>query len=344
MSLNVRLSTPADAGAWDRFVLAHQHGSPFHMQAWRRSIGQVFGYESCSLLAESAGELRGVLPLFHVRNPLMGRVLLSSPFAVYGGILAADEAAQAALGDAARQLARDENVEYAEFRNAWDQQCSGLPPLRRYATFTQQLASTEQEILDAIPRKTRAMVRKALKFNFSSRSTRDLSRFFDLYSRNLRRLGTPCFPFAHFRALLDNFGEAAGVREILLDGRAVAAVLTFYFRDQILPYYGASDPAFNAYAPNNFMYFELMRDGARAGFRTFDFGRSKLEESGSFDFKAHWGMQMRELPYEILLVRRREMPDYSPNNPRFQAAIRFWQHVPLPLTRLIGPWLVKLVP
>jgi lipid II:glycine glycyltransferase (peptidoglycan interpeptide bridge formation enzyme) len=142
---------------------------------------------------------------------------------------------------------------------------------------------------------------------------------------------------------LRNFGSEADIREVWLGGKVVAAVMTFYYGDQMLPYYGASDPAYNEYAPNNYMYFEMMRWGGQNGYTRFDFGRSK-KESGSFDFKAHWGMEIRELPYEMLLVKRKTRPDFTPKNPGFQKAIHLWQKVPLSLTRAVGPLLIRLVP
>ena len=223
------------------------------------------------------------------------------------------------------------------------EQCAGFAGVSRYVSFLQEIGPDEEAILTAIPRKTRYMVRKALKHPFSMEPVTDPAAFIDLYTRNLRRLGTPSFPTRHFHALLRNFGKSADVREVRLNGKVVSAVLTFYFRDCILPYYGASDPDYNEYAPNNYMYFELMRWGGQNGYRRFDFGRSK-KESGSFDFKTHWGMETHELPYEMLLVRRKQLPDFTPKNPKFQQAIRLWQKAPLPLTRAIGPLLIRLVP
>ena len=46
---------------------------------------------------------------------------------------------------------------------------------------------------------------------------------------------------------------------------------------------------------------------------------------------------MRELPYELILVNRKELPNFSPANPKFSLAIRAWQKVPLPITRVLGP-------
>ena len=344
MPIQVRPCAASDHIAWDQFVRAHPHGSPFHLQAWRKAIERTFGYRSCYLIAERGDQVCGLLPLFLVSNPLMGRVLLSSPFAVYGGALCDGEEARQALRGAVAEQGRRERVDYVELRNAWEEQCLGFERVRRYVTFTQELAGTEDTLLEGIPRKTRAAVRKSLKFEFKPQPTRDFGPFARLYLANLRRLGTPAFPLRHFANLLEEFGAEADVREMRLDGQLAAAVFTFYFRGQVMPYYGASDPAFHAQQPNNYMYWELMRWGLANGFRLFDFGRSKMQESGSFDFKAHWGMAMRELPYEVLLVRRRELPNFSPNNPKFELFLKVWQRLPLAVTNALGPFLLKLVP
>jgi len=343
MPLIVRPWSLDDPPGWDRFVLQHPHGSPFHLTAWKHSMERTFHYEPRYLAAVEGETVRGVLPLFLVRNLLIGKALISSPFAVYGGILAADEEAHRALAAEAAALARSVGAGYLELRNAWPQQCAGFAPVARYVTFVQRVGGDEAALLEAIPRKTRYMVRKALRHSFSTRQTRDPAAFEDLYTRNLRRLGTPCFPRRHFTTLLEAFGQDIDIREVLLEGRVVAAVMSFYFRDQVLPYYGAADPRYNEFAPSNYMYFDLMRWAGSHGYTTYDFGRSK-KETGAVDFKAHWGMEQRDLPYEVLLVGTKELPNYSPKNPRFQGAIKIWQKMPLPLTRALGPFLIRLVP
>lgn len=343
--VTIRLFEAGDEFRWDDFVHRHPHGSPFHLIAWKNSIEETFGYRPFYLIALEADQLRGVLPLFLVENLLVRRALISSPFAVYGGVLADSQAVRETLHDYLQELGESLLIEYVELRNAYPEQCLGFANVSRYVTYTQAIGPDDKNLLDAIPRKTRAAVRKALKEEFSVRTqTSDFAAFEDLHSKNLRRLGTPSFPRKHFARLLENFQDKVNIREIVLQGRVVAAVLSFYFRDQVLPYYGASDPAFNAAAPNNYMYYDLMRWGAQNGYRLFDFGRSKKEGSGSRDFKAHWGMVERELPYEILLVKRKRLPDYSPNNPRFNLAIRVWQRLPLAVTRWLGPHFVRLVP
>ena len=345
MPLRVQEIVPAEYFKWDQFVSDHAQGTPFHLLAWRRTIEHVFpSYRPIYLAAFEGERIQAVLPLFAVKNILIGKALISSPFAVYGGILAASDEAKAALRDHVADLGRSMGVQYVELRNRYPEQLVGFESVSRYVTFTQDVGPDEEKILESIPRKVRYMVRKSLKHPFTTRVTTDPAAFEDLYTANLRRLGTPAFPRQHFTSLLENYRDRCNIREVILEGKVIAAVLTFYFRNQVLPYYAASDPAFNEYAPNNYMYFDQMRWAGQNGYNLFDFGRSKKVLSGSFDFKAHWGMKMEDLPYEMLLVRRKELPNFSPNNPKFQWAIGMWQRMPLPVTRIVGPWFLRLVP
>jgi FemAB-related protein (PEP-CTERM system-associated) len=332
-----------DCAAWDNFVRNHPHGTPFHLTAWMRFLISTYGYKPVYLLSEQEGQITGVLPLFLIRNFLIGKALISVPFAVYGGILADSDEARQVLAEAVANLGREHGVQHVELRNGHESQQVGFSKLDRYVSFRQGLEKTEDEILTEIPRKTRRMVRKALKCDYETHTTRELATFFDLYSANLRRLGTPCFPRSHFDNLLEQFGDMIDLREMHLEGKTVAAVLTFLFNGEVHPYYGASDPAFNASAPNNYMYFDLMRWGAANSYRRFDFGRSK-KGAGSRDFKAHWGMEEVELPYEMLLVKGKSLPNMSPNNPKFKIFIKLWQKIPLSVTRVLGPMVIRLLP
>ncbi len=341
----VRSPQESDWPAWDEFVLGHELGTPFHLTAWRRTIESTFGYRPYYLMASEGTRISGVLPLFLVKNVILGRVLISSPFAVYGGVLADSEEAKTALRREVESLAVSLGVEYVELRNAWPEQRLGFHFVTRYVTFTQEIGPDGEKILAGIPRKVRYMVRKSLQSGFSMKQERtDITAFERLYSRSLRRLGTPAFPRGYFHRLLQEFRGSVDIREVSREGEVTAAVLSFYFRDQVLPYYGASDPRCHSAAPNNFMYYELMRWGGENGYRVFDFGRSKLGAAGSYDFKAHWGMNERILPYEMLLVKRKKLPDFSPLNPTFKLPIRVWSMLPLWLTRVLGPHLLRLFP
>jgi FemAB-related protein (PEP-CTERM system-associated) len=340
----VRPYAEHDRERWNRFAMEHPHASPFHLTAWQETIRDSFAYQPVYLLAEEGDAIQGILPLFLVRNRIIGKALISSPFAVYGGILANSREAREALYLRALEMGESLGVDYIEFRNAWPEQCVGRPNVDRYATFGRELQSGGEALLEELPKKTRNVIRKSLKQPFTVRyGVTDPARFDALHARNMRRLGTPCFPREYFARLLENFGSMADIREVWLDRQLMAVSLNFFFRGEMHTYYAAADTRFNSMSPNTFMYFDHLCWAARNGLQRFDFGRSK-KGTGPFEFKRHWNTVMRELPYEIVLVRRKELPNFSPANPRFELAIRLWQRLPLFLTRILGPRLIRLFP
>ncbi len=331
--------------AWDTYVAGHPLGTPFHLTAWKRVIEETFHYSPRYLAAaDDAGAIHGVLPLFAIDGFLTGRVLISSPFAVYGGILASSPEAHQLLSAELRRLAINDQVQYADLRNAWPEQASALPQIDRYVTFTLPVKPcSDDELLASLPKKTRNMVRKAQRTAYSTRQAASIGEFYRLLSLNYRRLGTPVFPAAFFERILQYFRPLADLREIVCDGRVAAAALNFTFRGSMHTYYAASDQSMLDQAPNHYMYFDFLRSAASAGCTEFDFGRSK-KDTGTFEFKRHWGALCRELPYEILLVQRKDLPNFSPKNPKFDLAIKAWQRLPLSVTNLLGPRLIGLFP
>lgn len=345
MSIQIQRLQPAAAPAWDSYVSKHPHGSPFHLTAWGRTLESVFRFRPENLVATGpGGAITGVLPLYEVDNFMTGRVLISSPFAVYGGILADSDEVRDAIAREARRIGEERNVQYIELRNTDPSQVTGATPVDRYVTFTQDVKPmTDEELLATVHKKTRNMVRKALKSPFSTRMTESLDTFYALMCNNYRRLGTPIFPRSFFETMKKNFGPMVDVREILVNEDVAAAAYNFLYNGSMHTYYAASSPAFLNLAPNNYMYFDFLRWAGNNGLHVFDFGRSK-KESGTYEFKRHWGTVVRELPYEVMLIRRQDPPNFSPKNPKFEMAIAVWQKLPLLVTNLLGPRLIRLFP
>jgi FemAB-related protein (PEP-CTERM system-associated) len=206
------------------------------------------------------------------------------------------------------------------------------------------LPGTVDRLFESLPRDTRYMIRKAQKN--ALRAVVDcgqIDTFYEIYARSVHQLGTPVFSKRFFRILLEEFGGQCEITVVWQKACAVAGVLSFRFRDWILPYYGGSILEGRHLAANNFLYWEVMKRAVESGMRHFDFGRSKLG-TGSYAFKAQWNMRERPLPYQFYLVQRKSMPNYSPVNPRFKLATASWRHVPFVLTKILGPTLVRLFP
>ncbi len=328
---------------WDAFVRSTPAGSPFHLLAWKRAIESTFGHRPHYLMALHGGGIVGVLPLFETRGLLGGRGLISVPYGVYGGICATSPEARQALVQAAGALAARLRVGYVELRHRQGQEVA-LPTKSLYVTFSRAIAPTEDENLAAIPRKQRRMIRQGAKFGLRPDfGLHHLDAFYDVYAHSVHTLGSPVFPRRLFRAVAQEFGKDCDLLTIWKDDTMVSGVLTLFYEEQVLPYYGGARREAVHYAVNDFMYWELMCHAAKAGYRTFDFGRSR-EGTGAYHFKRHWGFEPVALPYQYVLLDGARMPNLSPSNPKMRLAIGAWQRLPLRLTKLIGPTLTKYLP
>ena len=331
----VKPLTEADARRWNAFVDGHPEGTFFHLAEWPGVLRRAFGHRNRSLFAESGGQIRGVLPLIEVKSLLFGHALVSTPFCVYGGTLADDASTHAALGEAARALGSELGVDYIELRSRKARH-PGWITKDLYVTFRRPIDSESEKNLLAIPRKQRAMVRKGIQNQLRSEIDPGIERAYDIYSESLRNLGTPVFSRRYMALLRETFKERCEVLTVTHSGNAVASVLSFYYRDEVLPYYGGSTEAARSVAANDFMYWEVMERARERGARVFDFGRSK-RETGAFAFKTHWGFEPEPLEYEYHLVKAKEMPNLSPTNARYARLIEAWRRLPVSVTRMIGP-------
>ena len=343
MGLAIYPLRPGDADTerrWDAFVQACPQATFFHRAGWQRVIGEVFRHATHFLYAQEGDAIQGVLPLAHVRSRLFGNALVGLPFAVYGGVAASSEAAAQALEEHAQALAKRLNVDHLELRYV-ERRHADWPTQDLYVTFRKDILPTEEANLLAIPRKQRAMVRKGIKNGLTSAIDTTVDDFFALYADNVHRHGTPALPKSYFRALQRTFGSDCEVMTVRsAEGRALSSVMSFYFRDEVLPYYAGDDTAARDLAANDFKYWELMRRSCARGIKVFDYGRSK-QGTGSFAFKKNWGFEPRPLHYQYCLYRRDAIPQNNPSNAKYKLLIATWQRLPIGVANWLGPFIVR---
>ena len=199
-----------------------------------------------------------------------------------------------------------------------------------------QIGADHDANMKAIPRKQRAMVRKAIGFGLESHVTQDTDAFFRVYAESVRNLGTPVFTRRYPRLLQEAFAGDCETLLITHDGRPVSAVMSLFYKGEVLPYYGGGTAAARALAANDFMYWEVMRRAAERGCNSFDFGRSKVS-TGAYAFKKNWGFTPAPLAYDTRLVRGRELAEVNPLNPKYARRIQAWQRLPLAVANALGP-------
>lgn len=343
--VSVRQFTPAVERAWDNYVHRHPHGSIFHLIAWKSALEHAFHYEPRYLYSEVDGQITGIAPVFFIHNWIIGKALISVPLAVNGGICADDDASLSALSETIQRMGREEQVGFIELRAQRGPIAPGFSaPKSIYVNFSTALSQDLEANLKRLPRDTRYMIRKAEKQGLEVRHGLDqMTQFYRLHAISLRRLGTPVFPRALFEKQVQGFSPNVDLMLVYAGARPVTGVLSFFYRDTILPYYAGAAPDAGRLAANNFMYWELMKFAVEKGFRFFDFGRSKVG-TGAYAFKTQWNMTIQAMAYQLLLIRRTTNPNFSPANPKFGLAQRVWSRMPLPLTMAAGPHLVGLFP
>jgi FemAB-related protein (PEP-CTERM system-associated) len=255
---------------------------------------------------------------------------------VYGGPAADTAQVNSRLDARAIQLANELDVEYLEYRSTVRTRPDWACKDGLYATFQRPIHPTPDDNLRAIPRKQRAVVRKSLLAGLTATIEDEPDVFYRLYAESVRNLGTPVFGRSFFRNLKDQFADRCEILVVRHGAEPVAGVITFYFRDVVLPIYAGGSPAARRLGAFDFMYWDILRRACEAGYRVFDFGRSKVG-TGAFDFKKNWGFTPLPLEYEYWLRNGSAIPNVSPVNPKYRLFIEAWKRLPLPAANLLGP-------
>jgi hypothetical protein len=71
----------------DAWVMTQSDCLPFHRPKWLNAVQAGTGQAARCFIAERGDQIAGILPCHIMHSPLFGRALVSSGFAVGGGIL-----------------------------------------------------------------------------------------------------------------------------------------------------------------------------------------------------------------------------------------------------------------
>ncbi|MBI5765107.1 MAG: FemAB family PEP-CTERM system-associated protein [Planctomycetes bacterium] len=331
--------------AWNAYASSRPDATLFHGLAWKAAVQESFGHRPWYLVALRDGAVVGVLPLFEIQSLFAGRFLLSVPYATYGGPLSDDPAVSSALIEHTRTIAIRVRASCVELRSM-EPSIENLPLRESHAAFIRTLPSNADDVLAMIPRKARAAARRCEERNTVSFETGHelVADVWDLYSRSMRRLGSPNYPLRFFTSLLERLGDNAAAQVVRHEGRPVAGLLSFVHRKTAMPYFVGVDERADLYGLTNYLYWQNMRFAVQRGCDTYDFGRTRIDNTGPFEFKRSFGFEPRLLGYQTLVMPGHRAPDLAPGSPKWAAARRAWTHLPLPVTRPLGAWLSKSIP
>lgn len=335
------LRDPGEAARITDFVYA-TNGSPFHLPRWLLAVEQGAGQRATGLVAEKGGQVTGWLPLTVARSLIFPPALVSSGFAVEGGVLAIHASTARRLCRAATELALRESCASVELRGGavaeeWDIQSDS------HCGFAGSLASDDEAQLLAIPRKQRAEVRKGIDKDLRVTvgcAGNDRAAHYACYSESVRNLGTPVFPRKLFDSVLDAFGDEADILTVWDADRPVASVLSLYHMGAVMPYWGGGVWAARHLRANELMYYRLMCHARTKGCIRFDFGRSKTG-SGPYNFKKNWGFEPQPLTYASWTAPGVVRRNVDPTSEAYQRKIALWKKLPLGMANAIGPVIAR---
>lgn len=334
-----------DDADWDDYVADHAGSTNYHRYGWRKVIENSFGHKTYYLTARNSNnELCGVLPIAHMKSRLFGNFLVSLPFFNYGGLLCNDdETASALLGDAGRILS-DVIADHAELRHL-EIRREGLATKEHKVTMILDLQNNEESQWKSLDTKVRNQVRKAEKSGLKlvSGHLDLLDGFYEVFCRNMRDLGTPVYGRNFFQNILETFPEATRIISVMLGDKTIASGLLTWFRDTLEVPWASSISDHRDKCPNNLLYWEAIRFAIGIGAAKFDFGRSTPGE-GTFRFKKQWGAEPVQLYWQYLLKDGESIPELNTKNSKYELAIKVWQRLPLAVTNILGPRIVKSIP
>lgn len=330
-------------GGWGAFIEAAPGATLAHADPWLAIIPRALGHQDRSLIAERGGEVCGVLPMMLVTHWLFGTFHVSLPWLDYGGVLADGPETAGALLDTATAQARQDGARFIEFRTVEKVQLD-LPTREEKVTFWLSLGQADA-VWKSLDPKVRNQVRKAQKAGLRCHFGREelLPDFYDVFTRNMRDLGTPVWSVDLFEKILEAFPKTAEIALVWLGDKPVGGGLVLYFKDTVYMPSASSLRQYFHLCPNNLLYWEVIKRACDQGYKTFDFGRSTVG-SGTYSFKKQWGAAVNPLHWQYVPLNGKEIPQLNPSNPRFKFLIEVWKRLPVGLATWLGPRIVRHLP
>jgi FemAB-related protein (PEP-CTERM system-associated) len=338
------LTTDVTPREWDDWVVSRPEASTYHAWRWREIFEQAFPHETLYLAARLDGQICGVLPFVVFRSWLFGRFLISLPFVNYGGLLADDDEVAGALVDRAVSFAETEHAAFVELRHV-SRRLPMLSTRTHKVGMTRALPRTSAEAWSGLDRKVRNQIRKATRSGLTVETggADELDRFYGVFAKHMRDLGTPVYSRTFFESVLDKEGDRASCVIVRQGRRPVAAALSLRHRDTVEIPWAASLKRARPTCANSLLYWTILEQAVADGFSTLDLGRSS-PDSGPYHFKRQWGATPQPLHWECALAPGGLLPSLAPANPKFKVAIATWKRLPVSLANLIGPRIVQSIP
>lgn len=329
---------------WNSYVLNNPAASIYHRSEWKKLVNESYGLDACYYVARYSDQsIAGILPLIRLKSLLFGDYLVSMPYFMRGGAIADHPSVELKLMQAADDHAAGMGIDHIEYRD--DISRAELPVRTEKVNMVLQLPDSHEELWKRFTPKLRSQIRRPQRENTQIHIGRNeyLDEFYTVYARNMRDLGSPVHSKKFIGHILDSFPENSWIIVLHLDNKPVATGLLLQHERRVDIPLASTIRDINPFGINMLMYWEVLKFSIDRRCNQFDFGRSSLD-SGTYRFKQQWGAKPKQLYLHYWLNNAKEIPSLNPSNPKYTALITIWKHLPVKLTKWLGPRIVKNLP
>ena len=302
----IKIIDPCIDERWDKFVENHPLGWIVHLSGWKKVIESSFphmrGYYF-ALVDKDTGAIKAGLPVYEVHSWLIGKRLVSIPFASLCDPLINKSHDMDKLLEASLNLFKKRNFSYVEIRvfNAHEPEDERLGSNQSYKTHC-LLLDKEPDILQKSFHRTnvRQRIQRALNSNISVKiadSESDLIDFFTLYKKTRRKLNLPSQPYAFIKSLWNVFKPSDQVVILIANynDKPIAGLLLFKYKQRVSAEILGTDDDYLNISPNHLLFWEAIKLAYNEGFKVFDFGRTSVNNESLMTFKNRWGTKVLNL-------------------------------------------------
>lgn len=342
---DIKYVTSVDDVRIKNFVENCDSSSVYHLPEWCGLINRVFKKETYYFYAESnSEEIIGVLPLIRLKSHIFGDYLVSMPYFNYGGAIANDATIENDLINIAANLAKEIGANHIEFRDS-KIRSNQWPARTDKVNMIMDLPGDIDSLGKNIGSKRRSQIKRSLREGAEKLigGHELIDEFYEVFSTNMRDLGTPVYGKNFFIEILKTFPDLTRIILIRIKGKAAASGFLIGYRNKMEIPWASTKRQYNPYSVNMLLYWEVLKYSIENDYKKFDFGRSTID-SGTYRFKKQWGAKPIQSYWYYWLRDSQTMPNLTTSNPKYQLAIKIWQRLPLFIANYIGPKIVKNLP
>jgi len=204
------------------------------------------------------------------------------------------------------------------------------------------LPESSEALMQSFKAKLRSQIKKPLKEGLKSKvgGVELLDDFYKVFSINMRDLGSPVHSKSLMKNILEEFSKESRIIMVYKDDQPIACSLIMGFKDTLENPWASALRQYSRLSPNMLLYWTMLEYACDNGLKYFDFGRSSPDE-GTYKFKEQWGTIPTVLHWHYIALDGQPIDEETSEKSKFEKAIRFWQKIPVPITKIIGPMIRK---